>query len=431
MLTLKKIILLSCLLLICSKVSFAGDSVMTVPNTSGKEYLPVPVGSVQAWPIGSKKQREKDAKGNPVWLECDGSTFDAAKYPELATALGGNKLPDYSGDFLRGYGTNGTNSQYTSGNLGEKKMAVNTSHSHSLYSAPIAGNNLDLLYGDLPVPQIWTYKSYTYTYTYDPSGIVEDDRTYTGTDMLEKKDDAVFELYSDIINSPLCTPSISNGECECVCVADGTDKNDPYTMNGPCSVPVKFVPSYVDEDGISYSQAALKVDSSDYYMTYVKTLKIIGRGTWTAPSAPIPEPAVIADLQDLHPYFSGKDVTSDIDFSKGILWTSLEIYKVAAGEADENGWNWNAWNKRENYSLANDVLTSSSTFGSFIGHSDGSININFNTGTIGLCNKGDRIYYIVGLTYRNKNGYKNTESLVTITVYKYEDGDDGGYYVLY
>lgn len=78
MLTLKKIILLSCLLLICSKVSFAGDSVMTVPNTSGKEYLPVPVGSVQAWPIGSKKQKEKDAKGNPVWLECDGSTFDAA-----------------------------------------------------------------------------------------------------------------------------------------------------------------------------------------------------------------------------------------------------------------------------------------------------------------------------------------------------------------
>lgn len=36
------------------------------------------------------------------YLECDGRTFDTEEYPELATYLGTDRLPDYRGVFLRG-----------------------------------------------------------------------------------------------------------------------------------------------------------------------------------------------------------------------------------------------------------------------------------------------------------------------------------------
>ncbi|OLA85225.1 MAG: hypothetical protein BHW65_04480 [Verrucomicrobia bacterium CAG:312_58_20] len=36
------------------------------------------------------------------WLECDGSAFDAAKYPRLKTVLGAETLPDLRDASLRG-----------------------------------------------------------------------------------------------------------------------------------------------------------------------------------------------------------------------------------------------------------------------------------------------------------------------------------------
>lgn len=39
----------------------------------------------------------------PGFLELNGSTFDASVYPGLATYLGGNVLPDFRGEFLRGW----------------------------------------------------------------------------------------------------------------------------------------------------------------------------------------------------------------------------------------------------------------------------------------------------------------------------------------
>lgn len=63
------------------------------------------------------------------YLECNGQTFSASKFPKLYKALGTNRVPNYQGVFLRGYGSqrysqnNGnqignTSTNYSSGNLG-------------------------------------------------------------------------------------------------------------------------------------------------------------------------------------------------------------------------------------------------------------------------------------------------------------------------
>ena len=54
-----------------------------------------PIGTIKAWPSSQTPNTEE-------WLECDGSTFDTTKYPELYAALGSGRLPDYKGQFLRG-----------------------------------------------------------------------------------------------------------------------------------------------------------------------------------------------------------------------------------------------------------------------------------------------------------------------------------------
>ena len=58
------------------------------------------------------------------WLACDGSTFDADKYPALAMYLGSNVLPDLRGEFLRGAGANGHANQGNGGNVGEHQDAT-------------------------------------------------------------------------------------------------------------------------------------------------------------------------------------------------------------------------------------------------------------------------------------------------------------------
>ncbi|MBC3211924.1 phage tail-collar fiber domain-containing protein [Serratia fonticola] len=52
-----------------------------------------PVGIPQPWPT---------ATAPAGWLKCNGATFDKAKYPLLAAAYPGGRLPDMRGEFIRG-----------------------------------------------------------------------------------------------------------------------------------------------------------------------------------------------------------------------------------------------------------------------------------------------------------------------------------------
>jgi len=63
--------------------------------SGGKQIqsLGVPVGTVIMW-AGQALP--------PSYLLCDGTTFDAVKYPTLNAALGGNRLPDMRGMFVKG-----------------------------------------------------------------------------------------------------------------------------------------------------------------------------------------------------------------------------------------------------------------------------------------------------------------------------------------
>ena len=67
------------------------------------------------------------------WLECNGSTYDTAKYPELYSLLGTNTLPDLRESCLVGVGQNSTNSIATHDvfTLGQLKDSQTQGHSHS------------------------------------------------------------------------------------------------------------------------------------------------------------------------------------------------------------------------------------------------------------------------------------------------------------
>jgi rhizosphere induced protein len=75
-----------------------------------------PVGSVVAyagdWPPapapGTKALARKEWEEKIGWALCDGSLFDPATYPALHATLGGTRLPDYQGLFLRGLDPGGT-----------------------------------------------------------------------------------------------------------------------------------------------------------------------------------------------------------------------------------------------------------------------------------------------------------------------------------
>jgi hypothetical protein len=69
----------------------------------------VPIGCIQIWPV---------ANPPPGWLICDGTTFSAGVYPELAQVLGSTTLPNLVGQFVRGAGTGhtiGTRRNWTTG----------------------------------------------------------------------------------------------------------------------------------------------------------------------------------------------------------------------------------------------------------------------------------------------------------------------------
>lgn len=52
-----------------------------------------------AWPIAA----DPDGPDAGKWLECDGCTVNASRYPKLAALM--TSVPDYRGVFLRGYGS--------------------------------------------------------------------------------------------------------------------------------------------------------------------------------------------------------------------------------------------------------------------------------------------------------------------------------------
>ena len=60
----------------------------------------VPIGSIMAWGVDSNPSYD-----GGTYLECNGDTFDKNKYKRLYEVLGTNKLPNYQGMFLRGYGS--------------------------------------------------------------------------------------------------------------------------------------------------------------------------------------------------------------------------------------------------------------------------------------------------------------------------------------
>lgn len=75
------------------------------------------VGTIITWPTGNNPS---DYKSGSLynWLDCDGSTFSQSSYPDLFRILGGSKLPNYKGMFLRGYGSqNSGGTTYTSGSM--------------------------------------------------------------------------------------------------------------------------------------------------------------------------------------------------------------------------------------------------------------------------------------------------------------------------
>ncbi len=108
------------LFLLClSGPALAADSTVFDPRPVSilADSSSVPVGTIVAWPSWTNP---KDAD---KWLECNGQAITAAAYPALYAIVGGN-VPNYSGMFLRGYGSQTANSggygnvSHASGNLG-------------------------------------------------------------------------------------------------------------------------------------------------------------------------------------------------------------------------------------------------------------------------------------------------------------------------
>ena len=60
----------------------------------------IPIGTIVAWGVATNPSFD-----GGTYLECNGDTFDTSKYKRLYQVLGTNKLPDYRGLFLRGYGS--------------------------------------------------------------------------------------------------------------------------------------------------------------------------------------------------------------------------------------------------------------------------------------------------------------------------------------
>ena len=97
--------------------ALAGDATSFNP-------VPIPVAARGLIPVGTVIPWNSVANPHDgaAWLECDGSTFSAAAYPDLARVLPAGRVPDLRNQFLRG----GTVAQ-----VGQKVADTTRSHYHA------------------------------------------------------------------------------------------------------------------------------------------------------------------------------------------------------------------------------------------------------------------------------------------------------------
>ena len=108
------------------------------------------VGSVIVWNQAGDPGDMYNDDGRPVWLECDGSSFDTGYYTALASIIPSGVLPNLKDQFLRGG---------TSGQVGQTAQDSTREHYHgqpphthsfsgSLVSSAITGTASPQLYLD-------------------------------------------------------------------------------------------------------------------------------------------------------------------------------------------------------------------------------------------------------------------------------------------
>ncbi|QTO39698.1 phage tail protein [Desulfovibrio desulfuricans] len=99
------------------------------------------VGSVIVWNQAGDPGDMYNDDGRPVWLECDGSSFDTGYYTALASIIPSGVLPNLKDQFLRG-GTSGQVGQMVQDSTREHYHAQ-PPHTHSfnghLTSGSISG----------------------------------------------------------------------------------------------------------------------------------------------------------------------------------------------------------------------------------------------------------------------------------------------------
>ena len=83
------------------------------------------VGTVVVWNQAGDPDDMYNDDGRPVWLECDGSSFDTGYYTALASIIPSGVLPSLKDQFLRGG---------TSGQVGQTALDTTRSHLHGIPS---------------------------------------------------------------------------------------------------------------------------------------------------------------------------------------------------------------------------------------------------------------------------------------------------------
>ena len=136
-----------CLLLCSPAAALAQDSTYDPSAALVTPYVPkyIPIGTVIAWPVlTNPADMEK-------WLDCDGRRIEATDYPELVRVLSGSasatsvRIPNYSGLFLRGYG-----SQTYAQQNGTLHGVTSTWHNSGRLGA-VQGDSIRNITGNLPI----------------------------------------------------------------------------------------------------------------------------------------------------------------------------------------------------------------------------------------------------------------------------------------
>ena len=95
----------------------------TLVKVTAKPISSIPVGTIISWPVAQNPADWQNPDGSYNWLECNGQNFSQAAYPELFALMGGGRVPDLRGLFLRGYG-----SQSHAQNNGSTVGVTSTTH---------------------------------------------------------------------------------------------------------------------------------------------------------------------------------------------------------------------------------------------------------------------------------------------------------------